>query len=70
MAAVHNAEDQIHTDITTYNIEELQQKYRLGTASNILLRCGYDYFYRIKTHALNFCSGEEHLIRTKVPNPS
>ena len=32
----HNAEDHIHTDIT-YNIEEPQQKYRLGTVSNRLL---------------------------------
>ena len=33
----HIAEDNIHTDITC-NIEEPQQKYRLGTASNRLLR--------------------------------
>ena len=28
------AEIHIHTDITIYNIEEPQQKYHLGTASN------------------------------------
>ena len=33
------AEDHIHTNIT-FNIEEPQQKYRLGTASNRLLRVG------------------------------
>ena len=33
----HIAEDHIHTDITC-NIEEPQQKYRLGTVSNRLLR--------------------------------
>ena len=33
----HIAEDHIHTDIITCNIEELQQKYRLGTVSNRLL---------------------------------
>ena len=32
----HIAEDHIHTDITC-NIEEPQQKYRLGTCSNRLL---------------------------------
>ena len=35
-SADHIAEDHIHTDITC-NIEELQQKYRLGTVSSILL---------------------------------
>ena len=30
------AGDQIHTDITICNIEEPQQKYRLGTSSNRL----------------------------------
>ena len=29
----HIAEDYIHTDITTLNIEEPQQKNRLGTVS-------------------------------------
>ena len=32
----HNAEDHIHTDIT-YNIEESQEKYCLGTVSYRLL---------------------------------
>ena len=35
----HIAEDHIHTDITC-NIEEPQQKYRLGTVSNGLLGGG------------------------------
>ena len=33
----HIAEDHINTDITTYNIEEQQQKYRLGTVNNRLV---------------------------------
>ena len=33
----HIAGDHIHTGITTCNIEEPQQKYRLGTVSNRLL---------------------------------
>ena len=36
----HIAQDNIHTDITTYNIGEPQQKYRLGTVSNKLLGRG------------------------------
>ena len=36
----HIAKDHIHTDITTCNTEEPQHKYRLGTISNRLLRCG------------------------------
>ena len=36
----HIAKDHIHTDITTCNIEEPQQKYRLGTVSNRLLEVG------------------------------
>ena len=35
-SADHIAEDTIHTDIT-YNIEEPQETYRLGTVSNRLL---------------------------------
>ena len=35
----HIAEDYMHTDITC-NMEEPQQKYRLGTVSNRLLRGG------------------------------
>ena len=34
------AEDRIHTDITTCNTEEPQQKYRLGTVSYRLLGRG------------------------------
>ena len=37
--ADHMAEDHIHTDIT-YNIEEPQQKYRLGTVNIRLLGGG------------------------------
>ena len=36
----HIAVDHIHTDITICNIEEPQQKYRLGTVSNRLLEGG------------------------------
>ena len=36
----HIAEDYIHTDKTTCNYEEPQQKYRLGTVSYRLLRGG------------------------------
>ena len=36
----HIAEDHIHTDITTCNTDELQQKYRLGTVSCRLLDSG------------------------------
>ena len=32
----HIAEDHTHRDITTFDIEEPQQKYRLGTGSNRL----------------------------------
>ena len=39
-SADHIAEDHMHTDITC-NIEDPQQKYRLGTVSNRLL--GSDY---------------------------
>ena len=34
------AEDHIHTDITTCNIEEPQQKYRIGMVSKRLMRGG------------------------------
>ena len=34
----HIAGDNIHTDVASYNMEEPQQKYRLGMTSNILLR--------------------------------
>ena len=33
----HNAEDHIHMDIITCNIEEPQLEYRLGTVNNKLL---------------------------------
>ena len=38
MAADPNAQGHIHTDITTCNIEEPKQMYRLETVSNRLLR--------------------------------
>ena len=38
-STVHIAEDYIHTGIACY-IKEPQQKYRLGTVSNILLGGG------------------------------
>ena len=34
------AEDHVHMDITTCNIKEPQQKYRLGMVSNIILGGG------------------------------
>ena len=46
-SADHIAEDHIHTDITS-NTEESQQKYRIGTVSNILLG-GLNMFYWIQT---------------------
>ena len=53
----HIAENHIHTDIT-YNTEESQQKYRLGTVSNRLRARGegLNMFYRIQILALSFCS--------------
>ena len=36
----HIAEDHIHMDITTFNIKEPQQMYRIGTVSNRLLSGG------------------------------
>ena len=36
----HIAGDRIHKDITTYKIEEPQQKFRLGTVSNRLRDVG------------------------------
>ena len=36
----HKPGDHIHKDITICNIEEQQQKYRLGTVSNRLLAGG------------------------------
>ena len=36
----HIAEDQIHIDISSCNIEEPQQKYLLGTVSNRLFGGG------------------------------
>ena len=64
-SADHIAEDYIHTDIAC-NIEEPQQKYRLGTVNKRLLEEGLHMFYWIQTHALSFCSGSKHLVRMKV----
>ena len=47
----HIAEDHIHMDITTCTIEELRQKYRLGTVSNSRLlgvRAGLKHVVLIK----------------------
>ena len=44
----HIAEDHIHTDITTCNIEEPQQKYRIGTVSN-KLQGGLNMFFSAQT---------------------
>ena len=54
------AEDYIHTDITTCNIEEPKRKYYLGTVG------GLNMFYWIQTLALSFCSGSKHLVCMKV----
>ena len=54
----HISEDHIHTDITG-NIEEPQQKYLIGSVSNILL-WGLSMFYWIQTLALSFCRGSKH----------
>ena len=43
----HFAEDDLHTDITICNIEELQQKYRLGMVSNRLLGAGGEGFKHV-----------------------
>ena len=48
----HIAEDHILTDIATCNIEEPQQKYRLGTVSNKLLGGGLNMFYWMQILAL------------------
>ena len=59
------AEDHIHTDITC-NIEEPQQKCRLGTVINRLRGGGVNTFYGIQPLALGFCSGSKHLVRMTV----
>ena len=56
--------DHTHINITC-NIEEPQQKYRLGTVSNRLLK-GVNTFYWIQALALSFYSGSKHLVRMKV----
>ena len=61
----HIAKHYIHTDKTTSNIEEPQQKYRLAKASNRLLG-DLNMFYWIQTLALSFCSGSKHLVRMKI----
>ena len=45
----HIAEDYIHTDITTLNIEEPQQKNRLGTVS-IKYREKYKCMRKCRNH--------------------
>ena len=59
------AEDHTHTSITTCNIEESQQKYRLRTVSNRLMGA-LNVFYYTQTLALRFCMGSKHLVRMKV----
>ena len=58
---------------TKRNIEEPQQKYGLGTVSNILLvggRAGLQLvFHWIQTLPLSFCTGLKHLVRIKVFQP-
>ena len=64
----------IHTDITTCNIEEAQQKYRPGTVSNRFLGWGLgslNIFTGSKPSpfALCFCSESKELVRLKVSLP-
>ena len=47
----HIDEDHIHTDIT-YNTEESQQKYRLGTVSNKLLGVGLKRVLPYPNHSI------------------
>ena len=62
----HMTELLIQAD-TTRNIEEPQQKYRLGTASNALLAGrGELKHVLIQTLALSFYNGSKHLVRMKV----
>ena len=62
----NTAGDHTHTEITTGNIEEPQQKYLLGMVNKELL-VGLNMF-NIQTLALCFCSGSKHLVHLKVPN--
>ena len=57
----HITEDHLHTDKTTGNIKEPQQKYRLGKVSNRLPReRGH------KLVLLAVCSDSKHLVHMKV----
>ena len=62
----HIAGGPIHTDITTCNIEESQQTYRLGTVLGGEREGGLNMFHWIKTLALCFCNGFKHMIRMKI----
>ena len=61
------AEDHIHMDITTCNIKEPQQKYRLGMVSNIILGGGgLKHVLLDPTLALCLCGGSKHLVHMRV----
>ena len=61
----HIAADRIHTGITICNIEDPQQMYRLGTASNRLHNKweggSLNMFHRIQTLTFCFCSDTKHI---------
>ena len=60
----HIAGNHIQTDITRCDIEDPQQKYRLGTISNRLL--GGLTCFTGQNIALCFCSGSKLLVRMMV----
>ena len=67
-SADHIAEDHVHTDIILQyicNVEEPQQKNRLGAVSNRLLG-DLNAFYWIQTLALSFCSDSKPLVHMKI----
>ena len=64
----HIAEDNIHADIPTYNIEDPQQKYRFRTV--VIGGCGGKGLKHVLLDpnlTLYFYSDSKHLIRMKVP---
>ena len=73
----HIAGDHLHTEITTCNSEEQQQKYRLGIVSNRLTGVagegrggrGLNLFNCMKTLTFCFCSGLKHLVCVIVFSP-
>ena len=60
----HIVGDHIHTDLTTRNIDESPQKYRIGIVSRLL--GGLNMLHWIQTLAFCFGNGPKHLVRMKV----